>query len=63
MDAFDLQPLLSRLWSQPIQGIAEGTSPVPNFYDGLRCQQVQDAVRQSGGSGRWVDIPVDIPQE
>jgi hypothetical protein len=24
MDAFELQPLFSRLWSQPIQGIAEG---------------------------------------
>ncbi|MEE8443574.1 MAG: Gfo/Idh/MocA family oxidoreductase [Dehalococcoidia bacterium] len=42
-----------------LQGIAEGTSPTPNFYDGFRCQQVLDAVRQSGESGRWVDIPVE----
>ena len=40
-----------------LQGVAEGTSPAPNFYDGLRCQQVIDAVRQSSESGRWVDIP------
>ena len=38
-------------------GIAEGTSPAPNFYDGLRCQQVMDAVRSSGTGVGWVEIP------
>ena len=42
-----------------IQGIADGTSPSPNFYDGLRCQQVLDAVAESGVSGRWVNISAD----
>jgi predicted dehydrogenase len=40
-----------------LQGIAEGTSPAPNFYDGFRCQQVIDAVRESGERGVWVDVP------
>ncbi|MSQ22582.1 MAG: hypothetical protein EXR53_04650 [Dehalococcoidia bacterium] len=44
---------------QFVQGIAHGASPSPNFYDGLRCQQVMDAVAQSRLSGRWVDIPAD----
>jgi predicted dehydrogenase len=32
-------------------GIDGGTSPSPNFTDGLRCQQVLDAVRESSASG------------
>ncbi len=40
-----------------MQGIAEGASPSPNFYDGYRCQQVLDAVRTSFSSAGWVDIP------
>ena len=39
------------------RGIEEGTSPAPNFYDGYRCQQVLDAVRESSASGRVVTIP------
>ena len=35
-------------------GIERGTSPAPNFTDGLRCQQVLDAVRESSASGRTV---------
>jgi predicted dehydrogenase len=40
-----------------LRGVAEGTSPAPNFYDGLRCQQVLDAVRESSASGERVVIP------
>ncbi len=29
----------------------------PDFYDGLRCQQVLDAVSQSAKDGTWMDIP------
>jgi len=29
----------------------------PDFYDGLRCQQVLDAVTESARTRRWVDIP------
>ena len=35
-------------------GVEHGTSPAPNFADGLRCQQVLDAVRESAESGRTV---------
>lgn len=42
-----------------LQGVADGISPSPSFYDGFRCQQVLDAVVQSGVSGRWVDIPAE----
>ena len=41
------------------RGIEEGTSPAPNFYDGYRCQQVLDAVRESAATGRVVTIPLE----
>jgi predicted dehydrogenase len=34
-----------------VRGIREGTSPAPNLYDGWRCQQVLDAVRESSRQG------------
>jgi predicted dehydrogenase len=37
-------------------GIEQGTSPAPNFTDGLRCQEVLDAVRQSSDSGCTVKL-------
>ncbi len=37
-------------------GIEQGTSPAPNFTDGLRCQEVLDAVRESSASGRTVQV-------
>ena len=36
------------------RGIAEGTSPAPNFVDAWRCQQVLDAIRESSDSGRTI---------
>jgi predicted dehydrogenase len=42
-----------------VRGIHEGTSPAPSFYDGLRCQQVMDAVRESSLTGRRIAIPVE----
>lgn len=36
------------------RGIEQGVSPAPNFTDGLRCQQVLDAVRESSKSGRTI---------
>ena len=38
------------------RGIDEGTSPAPNFDDGLRCQEVLDAIRQSSDTGRTVAV-------
>ncbi len=40
------------------RGIREGTSPAPNFYDGYRCQQILNAVRESTATGRRV--PIDL---
>jgi predicted dehydrogenase len=37
-------------------GIESGTSPSPNFADGLRCQEVLDAVRESSASGRTIAL-------
>jgi predicted dehydrogenase len=37
-------------------GIDRHTSPAPNFTDGLRCQQVLDAVNASSDSGRVVKL-------
>jgi len=42
-----------------LRGVEEGTSPAPNFYDGWRCQQVLDAVRESSATGRRVTIAAD----
>jgi predicted dehydrogenase len=38
------------------RGIEEGVSPAPNFTDGLRCQEVLDAVRKSSESGCRVKL-------
>jgi predicted dehydrogenase len=37
-------------------GIESGTSPAPNFEDGLRCQEVLDAVRASAAAGRTIRL-------
>jgi predicted dehydrogenase len=40
-----------------LESIAQNKPATPNFYDGLRCQQVLDAAVESSRSGRWVAIP------
>lgn len=42
-------------------GIEQGESPAPNFTDGLRCQEVMDAVRKSSASG--CTIALDSPRD
>jgi predicted dehydrogenase len=37
-------------------GVERRTSPPPNFTDGLRCQEVIDAVRKSSESGRTIAL-------
>jgi len=37
-------------------GVERHTSPAPNFTDGLRCQEVIDAVRKSSESGRTIAL-------
>jgi predicted dehydrogenase len=48
-----------------IQAILTGSTDIPTFYDGMRCQAVIDAVLQSAQERRWVDVadvpPVTIP--
>jgi predicted dehydrogenase len=38
------------------RGIREGASPSPNLEDGLRCQEVMDAVYESHETGRVVPV-------
>ena len=38
------------------QGVEQGASPSPSFADGLRCQEVLDAIRLSSDTGRTVAI-------
>ena len=45
-----------RLLREFLRGIREGCSPAPNFTDGLRCQRVIDAIRESASSGRTVAL-------
>lgn len=40
-----------------LKAIDAGENVKADFYDGMRCQQVLDAVCQSAESGRWVTIP------
>jgi len=39
--------------------IDKGENVCPDFYDGLRCQQVLDAAIQSAAKGRWVELPAE----
>ncbi|MDA1240381.1 MAG: Gfo/Idh/MocA family oxidoreductase [Chloroflexi bacterium] len=56
-DARDPRLVAFRLLLRDFEtGIREGRSPSPNFEDGLKCQQVLDAVRESSRTGRRVDI-------
>jgi len=36
--------------------LADKKMPVPNFEDGVRCQEVLEAVERSAKSKRWVKI-------
>lgn len=38
------------------QGIEQRSSPAPNFTDGLRCQEVLDAVRESSKTGKTIKL-------
>lgn len=44
---------LARLWAQ---GIRAGSSPSPSFADGMRAQEVLDAVPRSQAHHKWVDV-------
>ena len=40
-------------------GVSGGYSPKPNFYDGYKCQQILDAIRESSSTGSRIQIPSD----
>lgn len=44
------------LVSEFLAGIAAGTSPAPNFSDGVRSQLVLAAVERSAATGRWESV-------
>jgi len=39
-----------------MNGIATKKNPAPNFYDGLKCQMVLEAVEKSAETGQWVKV-------
>jgi len=39
-----------------MNGIADGINPSPSFTDGLKCQEVLEAVEKSDESGGWVKV-------
>lgn len=39
-----------------MNGIATGENPTPNFYDGLKCQAVLEAVEKSSDAEQWVKV-------
>ncbi|MEO1011389.1 MAG: Gfo/Idh/MocA family oxidoreductase [Bacteroidota bacterium] len=43
-------------FSHLINGIGNREQVSPSFYDGLKCQQVLDAVSQSAELGKWIHI-------
>lgn len=43
-------------FSKLINGIAQNTPVVPNFYDGLKCQEVLDAVVKSAQDEKWITL-------
>jgi predicted dehydrogenase len=42
-----------------LQAVDKGEDVYPDFYDGLRCQQVLDAVVQSAREWSWVETPAE----
>ena len=39
-----------------MNGLATGKNPTPDFYDGLKCQAVLEAVEESASSEQWVKV-------
>ncbi|MEM7381413.1 MAG: Gfo/Idh/MocA family oxidoreductase [Bacteroidota bacterium] len=46
-------------FSELIYGIAQKNQVTPNFYDGLRCQEVLDGVVASAQKEKWIAIAAD----
>ncbi|MFC1916561.1 Gfo/Idh/MocA family oxidoreductase [Chloroflexota bacterium] len=50
---------LSFLVEELVKGIRGDKKASPNFYDGMKCQEVMDAVRRSADERRWVKLSGD----
>ena len=52
--------LLNYLWTEMVEdfirSIHQSETTVPTFYDGLKGQQVIDAVRLSGQENKWIQL-------
>ncbi|MBN1445638.1 MAG: Gfo/Idh/MocA family oxidoreductase [Candidatus Omnitrophica bacterium] len=44
------------LVSDLLTAVSKGEYPSPDFYDGLKCQEVLSAVEESAESGKWVKV-------
>ncbi len=47
-----------RVMTDFIEAIRDDTAPSPDFYDGMRCQEVLDAVALSAREGAPVELPL-----
>lgn len=51
-----LVPPFMRLLDEFYKGIQTGRSPHPNFNDGVKIQQIIDAIRESEKRERWIQL-------
>ena len=42
-----------------VSAIRKGEQASPDFEDGLRCQEVLEAVERSDAEGRWLTLPLE----
>ena len=47
-----------RLLRHFVRGVRGEEAPSPSFYDGVRCQEVMDAIYLSSSEGRWITLPL-----
>jgi len=39
-----------------MESIAKNKMPTPSFVDGVKCQEILDALSKSAKDGRWIKI-------
>ena len=55
-----LLPPFMLLLQEFVRGIKEGKKVVPNFYDGIKHQELINAIHLSQRKGRWVPLPLKM---
>ena len=48
--------LFGRIMRAFVEAIESGTDAVPNFYDGMKTQEVMQAVQDSSAGKQWVAL-------